>query len=95
MPTHLVMSWNANSTAKGLVIPTKCPVDAYTGDAVCLEINIHRWGLILPEHLEDACKRANIKPEELKGMVLILNTGMHRKFDDSKEYYHYSCGYRR
>ena len=27
------------------------PVDAYTGDAVCLEIKIHRWGLILPEHL--------------------------------------------
>jgi kynurenine formamidase len=68
------------------------PVDAYTGDAVCLEIKIHRWGLILPEHLEDACKRANIKPEELKGMVVCLNTGMHRKFDDSKEYYHYTCG---
>jgi kynurenine formamidase len=68
------------------------PVDAYTGDAVCLEIKIHRWGLIVPEHLEDACKRANIKPEELKGMVVCLNTGMHRKFDDSKEYYHYSCG---
>jgi kynurenine formamidase len=68
------------------------PVDAYTGDAVCLEIKIHRWGLILPEHLEDACKRANIKPEALKGMVVCLNTGMHRKFDDSKEYYHYTCG---
>jgi len=25
-------------------------------------------------------------------MVICLNTGMHRKFDDSKEYYHYSCG---
>jgi len=67
-------------------------VDAYTGEAICLEIKIHRWGLILPEHLEDACKRANIKPEELKGMVVCLNTGMHRKFDDSREYYHYSCG---
>ena len=68
------------------------PIDAYTGDAVCLEIRVPRWGLILPEHLEDACERANIKPEELEGMVLCLNTGMHRKFDDSKEYYHYSCG---
>jgi len=68
------------------------PVDAYTGDAVCLEIEVERWGLIMPEHLEDACKRANIKPEELEGMVVCLNTGMHRKFDDSKEYYHYSCG---
>ena len=68
------------------------PVDAYTGDAVCLEIKIHPWGLILPEHLEDACVRANIKPSELKGMVVCLNTGMHRLFDDSKAYYHYSCG---
>ena len=68
------------------------PVDAYTGDAVCLEIHIERWGLITAKHLEDACERAGIKPEELEGMVVCLNTGMHRKFDDSKEYYHYSCG---
>jgi len=68
------------------------PVDAYTGDAVCLEIKIHPWGLIGPAELEDACVRANIKPEELKGMVVCLNTGMHRLFDDSKEYYHYACG---
>jgi len=68
------------------------PVDAYTGEAVCLEIEIEKWGLILPSHLEDACKRAGIKPSELEGMVVCLNTGMHRKFDDSKEYYHYSCG---
>ena len=68
------------------------PVDAYTGDAVCLPIEIERWGLILPKHLEAACKKVGIKPSELKGMVVCLNTGMHRKFDDSKEYYHYSCG---
>jgi kynurenine formamidase len=68
------------------------PVDAYTGDAVCLPIEIERWGLIGPKHLENGCKKAGIKPGELKGMVVCLNTGMHRKFDDSKEYYHYSCG---
>ena len=68
------------------------PVDAYTGDAVCLEIKIHPWGLIGVAELEDACVRANIKPEELEGMVVCLNTGMHRLFDDSKEYYHYSAG---
>jgi kynurenine formamidase len=68
------------------------PVDAYTGDAVCLPIEIERWGLIGPKHLEAACEKAGIKPGELKGMVVCLNTGMHRKFDDSKEYYHYSCG---
>jgi kynurenine formamidase len=68
------------------------PIDAYTGDAVCLPIEIERWGLIGPKHLEAACKKVGIKPSELEGMVVCLNTGMHRKFDDSKEYYHYSCG---
>ena len=68
------------------------PVDAYYGDAVCLDIQVERWGLITAKHIEDACVRANIKPEELDGMVVCLNTGMHRKFDDSKEYFHYSCG---
>ena len=46
---------------------------AYTGDAVCLEIKIEKWGLILPEHLEDACKRAGIKPEELSFVCAGLN----------------------
>jgi kynurenine formamidase len=68
------------------------PVDAYTGDAVCLPIEIERWGLIGPKHLEAAYEKVGIQPSELKGMIVCLNTGMHRKFDDSKEYYHYSCG---
>jgi kynurenine formamidase len=68
------------------------PVDAYVGDAVCLDIKVEDWGLIKGEHLDDACVRANIKPEELKGMVVCLRTGMHLKYDDSKDYYHYSCG---
>jgi kynurenine formamidase len=68
------------------------PVDAYTGDAVCLPIEIERWGLIGPKHLEAACEKVGIKPNELEGMVICLRTGMHLKFDDSKEYYHYSCG---
>jgi len=68
------------------------PIDAYTGDAVCLPIEIERWGLILPKHLEAACEKVGIKPGELENMVVCLNSGMHLKFDDSKEYYHYSCG---
>ena len=68
------------------------PLDAYFGDAVCLDIKVEDWGLIKPEHLEDAWTAPNIKPEELKGMVVVLRTGMHLKYDDSKDYYHYSCG---
>ena len=68
------------------------PVDAYTGDAVCLPVEIGRWGLIGPKQLEAACEKAGIKPAGLEGMIVCLDTGMHRKFDDSKEYYHYSSG---
>jgi kynurenine formamidase len=68
------------------------PLDAYYGDAVCLDIRVGDWELIKPKHLEDALVRVGMKPEELKDMVLVLRTGMHLKWDDSKEYYHYSCG---
>jgi kynurenine formamidase len=68
------------------------PVDAYCGDAVCLDIRVADWQLIMPKDLEDAVARAGLKTSELEGMVLCLNTGMHRKFDDSKDYYHYSLG---
>lgn len=68
------------------------PLDAYYGDAVCLDIRVEDWGLIKAEHLDDALMRAGVKHEEVKEMILVLRTGMHLKFDDSKEYYHYSCG---
>ena len=68
------------------------PLDAYYGAAVCLDIRVKEWGLIKAEHLDDALARAGVKPNELEGMVLVLRTGMHLKYDDSKQYYHYSCG---
>ncbi len=68
------------------------PVDAYTGDAVCIPIDIEPWGLIEPKHLEAGCEKAGIRPSELEGMVLCLETGMHKLFDDSKAYYHYASG---
>ena len=68
------------------------PVDAYTGDAVVLKIEIEPWGLITGEHLDAACAACGISPAELKGKVVCLNTGMHRLFDDSKAYYHYAAG---
>jgi kynurenine formamidase len=68
------------------------PVDAYTGDAVCLDVRTKRWQLITPADLDDAVARAGLKPADLKGLVVCLRTGMHLKYDDSKEYYHYSLG---
>ena len=68
------------------------PVDAYAGTAVLLNIDIEPWGLITDEHLDAACKACGYNPDDLKGKILCLNTGMHRLFDDSKAYYHYSAG---
>jgi len=68
------------------------PIDAYCGDAICLDVKCEAWELITDKHLDDACKRANIKPEELKGMVLCIRTGTHLLYDDSKDYFHYSPG---
>jgi kynurenine formamidase len=68
------------------------PIDAYCGDAICLDVKCNAWELITDKHLDDACKRANIKPEELKGMVVCIRTGTHLLYDDSKDYYHYSPG---
>lgn len=68
------------------------PIDAYTGDAVCLPIDIEPWGLIGPKELEAGCEKVGIDPKELEGMVVALDTGMHKYFDDAKAYYHYAAG---
>ena len=68
------------------------PIDAYTGTAVVLKIDIEPWGLITDKHLDAACEKYGINQADLEGNVLCLNTGMHRLFDDSKAYYHYAAG---
>ena len=68
------------------------PVDAYTGTAVVLKIDIEPWGLITDKHLDAACEKYGINQADLEGKIVCLNTGMHRLFDDSKAYYHYSAG---
>ena len=68
------------------------PLDAYTGEAVCLPIDVEPWALIGPADLEEGCRKANIDPKDLEGMIVVLDTGMHKLYDDSKAYYHYACG---
>ena len=68
------------------------PIDAYTGTAVVLKIDIEPWGLITDKHLDAACEACGVNQADLEGKVVCLNTGMHRLFDDSKAYYHYSAG---
>ena len=68
------------------------PVDAYTGDAIVFKIDIEPWGLITDKHLDACCEKYGIDQADLEGKIICLNTGMHRLFDDSKAYYHYSAG---
>jgi len=68
------------------------PIDAYTGEAICLPVEIEPWGLITDKHLDEACKKIGFDPKELEGMVLCIETGMHKLYDDSKAYYHYAAG---
>ncbi|WP_102869079.1 cyclase family protein [Pseudovibrio exalbescens] len=68
------------------------PLDCYYGDAVCLDIRTPEWGLISGADLDDAVSRAGMKPEELEGMIIVLRTGMHLKWGDTKDYFHYATG---
>ena len=68
------------------------PIDAYTGTAVVLKVDIEPWGLITDKHLDAACEACGVNQADLEGKVVCLNTGMHRLFDDSKAYYHYAAG---
>ena len=68
------------------------PIDAYTGQAVVLKIDIEPWGLITDKHLDAACEKYGIDQKKLKDKIICLNTGMHRLFDDTKAYYHYAAG---
>jgi len=64
----------------------------YYGDAVCLDVKTPTWGLISAADLDDAVARAGMSNDELEGLILIIRTGMHLKWDDSKDYFHYATG---
>lgn len=64
----------------------------YYGDAVCLDVKTPTWGLITAADLDDAVARAGMTNDELEGLILVIRTGMHLKWDDSKDYFHYATG---
>ncbi|MGB0664088.1 MAG: cyclase family protein [Pontibacterium sp.] len=67
-------------------------LDEYYGDAVCLDVKTPVWGLITAADLDDAMERAGLTHAELEGMIIIIRTGMHLNWDDSKDYFHYATG---
>ena len=36
------------------------PIDAYTGEAVVLKLDVEPWTLITDKHLDEACKKCGI-----------------------------------
>jgi kynurenine formamidase len=58
----------------------------FFGTGVVLSIPKRKWGLIEPSDLE------RVKPQIKAGDIVLINTGWHRKYADSKEYFGYAPG---
>ncbi len=58
----------------------------FFGTGVVVSIPKRKWGLIEPSDLERA------KPQIKAGDIVLINTGWHRKYADSKEYFGYAPG---
>jgi kynurenine formamidase len=76
-PIHLV----PEATAVGNI-----PLDRFFGTGVVVAIPKRKWQLVEPAELEQA------KPEIRAGDIVLINTGWHRKYSDSKEYFGYAPG---
>ncbi len=70
------------------------PLESYCGKAVCLDLShLPQWTLIKAEHMDAAVEKVDgLAFSDLKDMVVIIYTGMHKLWDDSKQYYHYATG---
>jgi kynurenine formamidase len=58
----------------------------FFGTGVVVSIPKRKWGLIEPSDLE------RVKPQIKAGDIVLINTGWHRKYADSKEYFGYAPG---
>jgi kynurenine formamidase len=62
------------------------PLSSYFGTGVVVSIPKGKWEVITPEDLENA------RPEIRPGDIVIINTGWHRYYGDSRTYFVYSPG---
>jgi kynurenine formamidase len=56
------------------------------GTGVCVSIPKEKWGIITSEDLENAT------PKIQEGDIVVINTGFHRLWADTDEYFAYGCG---
>src|SRR3984957_93129 len=76
-PIHLV---------PGAAAVGELALDRFFGAGVVLSIPKRKWDLIEPSDLERA------KPPIRSGDIVLINTGWHRRYADSKEYFGYAPG---
>jgi kynurenine formamidase len=76
-PVHLV---------PGAAAVGELPLDRFFGTGVVLSIPKGKWQLVEPSDLERA------EPKIKAGDIVLINTGWHTKYSDSKEYFGYAPG---
>jgi kynurenine formamidase len=62
------------------------PLETFFGSGVVVSVPKKKWGLIEPADLQRA------KPQIKKGDIVLINTGWHQRYADSKEYFGYAPG---
>jgi kynurenine formamidase len=62
------------------------PLQTFFGTGVVLSIPKNKWQLVEPKDLENA------KPAIRAGDIVLINTGWHKKYTDSKEYFGHAPG---
>ena len=71
---------------EGTEFTDEIPLDKYYGTGVVVDIPKGKWEVITPEDLEKA------RPKIEKGDIVIVHTGWHRYYSDSRKYFAYSPG---
>ena len=71
---------------KGPMYTADLPLENYYGTGVVVSIPKKKWGVITPDDLEKA--RPKIEKED----IVIINSGWHKYFADTDEYFCYSPG---
>jgi kynurenine formamidase len=77
-PAHVV---------EGLPFMDQVPLRLYFGTAVVVSIPKRKWELVTPKDLENA------EPRIQEGDIVIVNTGWHRYWGDSQQYFAYAPGF--
>jgi kynurenine formamidase len=87
--TFMHCTTHADSPAhviEGAPYTDEVPLDKYYGTAVVVDIPKGKWEVITPEDLEKA------EPKIEKGDIVIVHTGWHHYYGDSRKYFAYSPG---